>query len=377
MKKSIPILILIMAALFLASEVTLAQAQFVNGKLGLQVNSYGRVRIYSPGVIDTADAHANDQIDRFSILVSGKSGEVFDYYNDLNILSGPELIASPKQSDFEITFTGDNSYNDPPLPPSVKEELTVYGWNDVNYLIIKTTITNLETGSLAAHIGGEILPWNGTETDAFDAASGILSTRTPSYPFIGFKELSQNVESTKYIDWFDGYNASDTDLYNWLVTGSIQSTYTTASADGTVLFYSGPVVNMEPNGSKVLWTAIALGTTMDEMKTNMNAAVAKYNSTFTDVQKINDLPNSFELSQNYPNPFNPNTTINFGISKSEFVNLSVYNLLGQKVEELINHNLNAGNYSAQFNAKSLASGIYIYKLSTSTQSIMKKMTLLK
>jgi hypothetical protein len=376
MKKSLLTVIMLLGMFFILHDSIIAQITIDNGKFAFQLNSYGRLRIYSP-TYDTSDQNINDQIDRFSILVSGNKGEVFDYYNDLYLLTGPDSVVAPEKSDYEIAFTGDASYNTPPLPPNVGEDMNVYSWKNVKYLIVKVVIKNLEASALAAHIGAEIIPWNGYETDEYDNATGILWTNTASYPYIGFKDLTQTLESVKFIDYYKGYNSSDSTLYANFVTNSIQAAYTTDSANGTVLFYSGAVTNLEPQATKTIWTAIALGDTKDEMKTNMEAAVAKYNTTFTSVKPIEGIPMGFVLTQNYPNPFNPTTKINFSLIKNEFVNLSVYNVLGQKVAELINSDMNVGNYSVDFNAGKLASGVYIYRLATPTQSVTKKMSLLK
>jgi len=73
------------------------------------------------------------------------------------------------------------------------------------------------------------------------------------------------------------------------------------------------------------------------------------------------LPNEIKLTA-YPNPFNPATTISFSLVKSSNVNLSVYNLLGEKVSELVNANLNVGNHSVDFTGNDLSSGIYFCRL---------------
>lgn len=88
-------------------------------------------------------------------------------------------------------------------------------------------------------------------------------------------------------------------------------------------------------------------------------------------------PATFVLNQNYPNPFNPSTRIKFSIPSSEFVNLSVFNLVGEKVGELINEILNEGEYNLTFDASHLPSGIYIAKLSAGNSNQSIKMTLLK
>ena len=90
------------------------------------------------------------------------------------------------------------------------------------------------------------------------------------------------------------------------------------------------------------------------------------------------LPGMFTLRQNYPNPFNPSTTIEFSLPENvKNVRVSIYNILGQKVAELVNGSMPAGRYHYQWNAKDLASGIYIYELRTEKFVSVKKMVVLK
>ena len=88
-------------------------------------------------------------------------------------------------------------------------------------------------------------------------------------------------------------------------------------------------------------------------------------------------PQAFSLEQNYPNPFNPSTTIEYSVDKAGAVNLSVYNLMGQKVAELVNEAKSAGSYKVQWNAAGAASGMYYYRLDANGVSITRKMTLIK
>ena len=101
--------------------------------------------------------------------------------------------------------------------------------------------------------------------------------------------------------------------------------------------------------------------------------------TKVSVEKItSNIPTEFYLEQNYPNPFNPSTQIRFGISEASNVELKVYDILGREVVTLIDREfMNAGVYNVKFNAVDLASGIYIYKLTTGNHSISKKMQLMK
>jgi len=98
-------------------------------------------------------------------------------------------------------------------------------------------------------------------------------------------------------------------------------------------------------------------------------------SNFIEVNVLN--PDKFELNQNYPNPFNPNTSIKFSLPSAGNVKLSVYNLLGQEVQTLINGFKEAGIHTVNFEAKNINSGIYLYKLEANGLTSVKKMTLLK
>jgi len=88
-------------------------------------------------------------------------------------------------------------------------------------------------------------------------------------------------------------------------------------------------------------------------------------------------PLVFQLEQNYPNPFNPSTNINYQISQNDFVSLKVYNVLGSEVAILVNETKPAGNYEVTFDASSLSSGTYFYKLQTGSFVETKKMILMK
>jgi len=83
------------------------------------------------------------------------------------------------------------------------------------------------------------------------------------------------------------------------------------------------------------------------------------------------------LQQNYPNPFNPSTSISFSLPQSGFVNLSVYDVTGSKVAELINGNMQQGVHTVEFNGSGLSSGLYLYRLTQGELTSTKKLNLLK
>jgi len=92
---------------------------------------------------------------------------------------------------------------------------------------------------------------------------------------------------------------------------------------------------------------------------------------------VTEIPDKFLLLQNYPNPFNPETNIKFNLPENSYVSLRVYDILGKEVSTVVSGNLNSGSYSYVFNAGSLPSGIYFYKIAAGKYSDVKKMVLLK
>ncbi|MEO1021107.1 MAG: right-handed parallel beta-helix repeat-containing protein [Bacteroidota bacterium] len=89
------------------------------------------------------------------------------------------------------------------------------------------------------------------------------------------------------------------------------------------------------------------------------------------------LPEEFSLLQNYPNPFNPTTNIQFALPEAAIVRLEVYNMLGQRVTELVNERMNAGSHTVEFDASALASGMYVYRITAGSYVSTKKMMLIK
>jgi len=99
--------------------------------------------------------------------------------------------------------------------------------------------------------------------------------------------------------------------------------------------------------------------------------------TITEVNENEFEIPAFSLSQNYPNPFNPSTTISYSLPQSNFVQLSVYDILGSRVTVLVNKEQTSGNYKIEFNASFLTSGIYFYRLQSGGFTETKKLILLR
>ncbi|MCX6828933.1 MAG: T9SS type A sorting domain-containing protein [candidate division Zixibacteria bacterium] len=124
------------------------------------------------------------------------------------------------------------------------------------------------------------------------------------------------------------------------------------------------------------------GSDVSSLQVAAQRARARYRSS-TDVQNNEvSIPEGFELAQNYPNPFNPSTTIAFEIPRAAFMNLSVFNILGEKVATLLDSRVTAGHHAISWdgttdNGHSVSSGVYFYQLKSGSTVFSKKMLMMK
>ncbi len=102
-----------------------------------------------------------------------------------------------------------------------------------------------------------------------------------------------------------------------------------------------------------------------------------YSTQGTPIDKTPQVPDKLTLDQNYPNPFNPTTNIRYVIPRAGHVKLSIYNILGQEIETLIDARQSAGVHQVVWNASRVASGVYFYRLKTQAGQIIKSMVLIK
>ncbi|MBN1634308.1 MAG: M20/M25/M40 family metallo-hydrolase [Ignavibacteria bacterium] len=102
-----------------------------------------------------------------------------------------------------------------------------------------------------------------------------------------------------------------------------------------------------------------------------------YSQSVSVKKEEGSIPSEYMLYQNYPNPFNPNTNIKFSIPKTDFVRIAVCDMLGREVSVLVNEVKQAGQYTVDFNASNLTSGIYFCRLTTEEFTDVKKLVLIK
>jgi hypothetical protein len=177
------------------------------------------------------------------------------------------------------------------------------------------------------------------------------------------------------ITWADFRSGTDYDIYAGRINASGVVEW---MPNGVPISIAGNnqqfpiIVNNGSAGAIITWYDLRSGTDYDIYASHVNN-----NGTLTSVRMQSEQPSGFSLEQNYPNPFNPSTNIRFRIAESGFVSLKVFDLLGREVATLVNENLQAGSYEATFDARGLASGVYIYRLTSGGSSLSRKLLLTK
>ncbi|MBT8377752.1 MAG: T9SS type A sorting domain-containing protein [Ignavibacteria bacterium] len=184
--------------------------------------------------------------------------------------------------------------------------------------------------------------------------------------------INCNEVDSKY--WFSGDPVTDV---GWICT---------QNQDKRNLVSTGPF-ELEKNKPQEIIIAYVIGRGADPINSitvareNVRRAIAEYESNFATMTYIQPPPTnpvtSYVLYQNYPNPFNPTTTIRYELPQDGIVTIDIYDILGQKVQTILNEFKRADRYEVTFNSTGLASGVYIYRMKVNDFITSKKMVLLK
>lgn len=284
-----------------------------------------------------------------------------------------------------------------------------YTFNTLGYMSsASVTMTNSTQFKDAAFIGGGVYGGFAGPNSTINTFANLSVSGTPSVPanslvFTGGARLSGTLNDKLYITRsldasFAGVNLSNCSKLKFEVQGSgIMAVYLEVLVNGV---YKYPYVNIPVsssfttkeinlnqfvlNGQPVdLSNATAVTFQMDKgSNPGITTADFSVRNTVIIANSVGITGNGatvkdFSLSQNYPNPFNPVTKISFSIPKNEFVNLRVFDVLGKEVAVLVNEVKSTGVYEAVFDASKLSSGVYFYKLETSSFTDVKRMIVTK
>jgi chitinase len=260
--------------------------------------------------------------------------------------------------DFHGTWTSHSGHNAPLYPPSS-------GCNDgavdggINYLLNTRKIPSKKLAMGVPFYGREFTtsglyqPQSGVKNHTYTTVEPLLNNSSWEYHWDNISKVSylQDIAHTKLITFDD--------------TTTIRNKCEYA-------------LNKHLAGI-MIW---ALGQDIVANSQPLLETVGKTLNIVTSIYSEKLLAEGYKLYDNYPNPFNPSTTIKFEIKESGFVNLSIYDVLGNKVKTLINEEKQSGIYEVVFLAKDendlpLSSGIYFYRIETEKFSAAKKLMLIK
>jgi hypothetical protein len=363
-------ILLIFVAMLLFMAESYSQASFTTGALEVDVNQYGRIRLFTPD--------GTRHLQRASILVETSPTSVFDYTNDAEELEPTVLVANPTSSDFEIYGAYDNAYS--LLPPDVQVRLNAYGWNNGAYTIVRFNIKNMQTDAMNASAGLDIIPEinqeYGYDTVTYNSSAGVIRFHRGNHVNMGMKLLSAPLSSLYSFEWYDGYQV-DTSFWNWMNHGELQPQYASLTVDGPVTITAQLPVVTAPGGSFNVYYALAVGVDEQTMLANISAAVLKYQTLIVSVDDMESSAKGFNLGQNSPNPFRNTTSINYQLPEAGFVSVKVYNVIGNEVASLVNGNETKGLHTIQFNPNGLPAGVYYYTITFNDQVKTNKMMLVR
>jgi uncharacterized delta-60 repeat protein len=280
---------------------------------------------------------------------------------------------------------------------------------DINSNIILTSTNIISTDYETVKIGSNgVVEWSKlyNSTSGWDFGRAVVTdnfgnvyvtghTGLSGFPLfsrmttIKYSPEGEELWMQSYADSLDGWNAKDIAIDNSSNLYVVGWTYNESNiaaikynSEGSFqwsITYNGPgnstdnpsAIDVDPNGN-----VYTTGNSFDE-SSGYDIAVIKYTQAPTNVESEDKSPSSFSLKQNYPNPFNPSTKISWQSPVSSWQTLKVYNVLGKEVVTLVNEYREAGSYTVNFDASTLPSGVYIYKLQAGDFTQTRKMTLVK
>jgi len=179
-----------------------------------------------------------------------------------------------------------------------------------------------------------------------------------------------------YRNWLDGFDPVAGAVVDVTAVGIDTVTYNVGmhrvlSSGNKVVFLAFDALSLDSPSSGYFWYGFDRVSPLVQALRWFGADAA------VDVNDQIISPNTYQLAQNYPNPFNPSTKLAYAIEKQGLVTLKIYDVLGREVAALVNEVQNAGAHSVTFDASKLASGMYMYTLTSGNFSSTKKMMLLK
>ena len=177
--------------------------------------------------------------------------------------------------------------------------------------------------------------------------------------------------STIRLDW---NTATEINNYGFEIERKVGSPQSSVGNYEKIGFVNGNGNSNSPKDYSFVDDKVSLEKYSYRLKQIDNDGQFEYSSTVqVDLENLS----TFSLDQNYPNPFNPSTTIKFSLPTASNVKITIFNLLGQEIQTLVDETKEAGIHEINFNAQNLNSGVYLYKIEAGSYIQTRKMTLIK
>lgn len=280
-------------------------------------------------------------------------------------------------SDAKISMTQPTGFKDEAFASGGSYTYVVGPTSSVSKFVTDTypqqSISNYPEGSLilagGANITGQVNDWT--------SVMRSLSASGTAYNLTGYNSIRFEASGNGVLTLL--FNLTNTQNYNYYVyniTLTGENKIYSVNFNDLKESFGGNHIALDP--SKINMIGFQLSKTNNSNITAFNFEVK--NIAFllgTTSSSQPQLPTEFSLSQNYPNPFNPSTVIEFSVPTKDNMNLTIFNILGQKVVTLVNGAMDPGVHKITFDASHFASGVYIYRLTGSSVNLTKKMILTK
>ncbi|MCP4568436.1 MAG: S8 family serine peptidase, partial [FCB group bacterium] len=335
-------------------------------------------------LIGTDDEHVSDCARNFALEPD----------NDFAPVPGGSIVSFEpgSEADQETVSHFDDSFAEHPIGLNIEQH--TYGWADMpddKFIILEYIISNNSGGSIGGIRAGLFFDWDitsaGSNYGSFlpNDEIGFLFyfNSVDSSDFRGVKILnSEGMINHRIFIWDDILDGNLTEEKKYAaLSNNFINANPPAITDLSHVTTTGPF-NIGPGQSDTAVFAIIAGADWTEFMEAATLAEQKWDIV-TDIDDTRPpLPTEFALAQNYPNPFNPATTLSFSLPRTGEAVLEIFNILGRRVKVLHDGRLAAGKHNFVWDGtdrenKTVAGGIYFYRLRYDDTSLTKKMLLLK
>jgi subtilisin family serine protease len=322
-------------------------------------------------------------VGRTNALVSdgirGADGEFQE--SDFLPIEQPAIAAAVSEESVNANYADDHAA----LPIPVQVTQTVYG-SDQNFIVMAFDVYNPTPSWVEGLAFGLLFDFDLDrfhDRIGFDTLIGMFYQYDAAQNiYIGLAGVSANEFAVTALTNPESNKAGISEPEKYGLVNATGITLASATEADWYMVVSRRAGRMEGFGKRTLAVVLAAATSVEELRYVMLAGMDAYHNQLDADEETTALPMTAALSQNYPNPFNPRTTIRFSLPAAQQARLCVYNTLGQMVRVLHDGTAAAGEYLVEWDGcdesgRTVASGVYFYRLTAETETITRKMVFLK